>query len=291
MRRLLVVLAAFVGALGLAYGLGRGVQAIQGEEVPVVCPAGPLPERLAGHIVGLAHVVSERYGAKLGGVVPGSRTGGPEPLATMTVIQGSRLTRTGRFDRRLHGEFDEGAGYALEIPASVLPGPEDVVFVTSACVPDHPVALRVWQNAPKSGGPHGLAVRGALGGWLRAAVGDEVIAETRPRLLATMTTTIPGCGRIEVVGSDTSAPDVDTLAGLACVDEAGAAATALVPELGTQLEAVATLDLDGDGVDEVIAVQMFALHGGRTARRGVLLAWDAAGGGFTAVDLGPVLEA
>lgn len=277
------MVGGFVVALGLAFGVGRGVQWVWPEEPPVVCPEVPMAERFAGHIAGPAQVVIERIGAQIEGVVPGPHPAGPEPLERLTIVQGDRLYRTSRFERTIQ---PGGAGFRLTIPISELELETPIMFVTSACVPDHPTRLRYWrlgsfEDLARSFGDEEAALRA----YLREVVpADEqrAVDRVRMRVVGAMETDLPGCARPGVV-MDTDRDEGHPLAALVCLGPGNAVTQTLFgPSRDSVVVAMAALDLDGDGHDELVAVHREGTHA-----RSVLIHREPAKDGLAAIQLGP----
>lgn len=283
MRPLALLLGVFALALVLSFAVGRGVRAVRGPDgaPSVVCPEGPLAERLAGHIVGLMHFHGEAYGPTLAGVVPGDRPAGPDPLTELTLVQGDALTRTGRFERILRSRVQPGSiGYHLTVPVSELPGRGTPLFVTSACVPDHPVSLRAWHTGAaflRAGrAPELLA-------YLREQLPETDFMGAAPTIAGAVPTTLPDCPRVGVVASLADPAPLGAVVCLDATDSVTRTVRAPIPE--QTIEAIAALDLDGDGVDELIVVHQQIVRA-VTRRRAELMQHDA--GSFRVHDLGAV---
>jgi len=284
-----ILIGGFALALGLAYAVGRGVQAVQTPEEPVVCPEQPLAQRLEGHIVGLAHVQVTKVGARLTGSVQGPQSIGPDPLERLTIVQGNRLYRTHRFERLARGQRSPGSsGYDLTISSTALELASPVLFVTSACVPDHPVKLRVWQLGPVSDlmpAPH-EEVR--LRDYLREQLPGEgaAIAAAMPRIVGELATNLPGCARPAVLGDGRT--DEVRFTALVCLGLGGVVEQTLFgPVRGSAIDELAALDIDGDGIDELIAVHREQAIAGNYTHRSVLIHHDAASEQLAAIELGP----
>lgn len=287
------MIAGFVLALGLMFGLGHAVQALRAGEEPVVCPDVPLAERLRGHITGLAHVHMERLGGTLSGALPGLPEGLPDPPPErITVVQRDRLYRTRRFDYAPRGHIGAGrTGFSLTVPVSSLELTTPVMFVTSACIPDHPVNLRVWDG--KSRLPESEPEVQRLRAYLREVLPGDRHAEidrARPRLVAMFTATLPGCERPAVLGG-ADIVDPHAFAGLVCLDSAGAIVRTLITPRsgGPAVREVAILDIDGDGRDELIVAHSEAVVAGTypvDASRSTLLTHAAGDDDITVIDLG-----
>jgi hypothetical protein len=292
-RRLGIMIAGFVLALGLMFGLGHAVQALRAGEEPVVCPDVPLAERLRGHITGLAHVHMERLGGSLSGALPELPEGVPDPPPErLTVVQRDRLYRTRRFDYAPRSHIGAGrTGYTLTVPASSLELTTPVMFVTSACIPDHPVHLRVWDG--KSNLPESEPEEQRLRAYLREVLpGDRhpEIDRARPRLVAVFTATLPGCERPAVLG-DADVVNPHAFAGVVCLDSADAIVRTLITPRsgGPAVREVAVLDIDGDGRDELIVAHSEAVVVGTypvDASRTVLLTHQPGDEDITVIDLG-----
>jgi len=284
-----LLIGGFVLALGLAYAVGRIVQAVQTPEPPVVCPDVPMAERLDGHIVGLAHVAIVKIGARLIGSVPGPRSIGPDPLERLTIVQGDRMYRTHRFERLARSVRSPGSsGYDLTISSTALQLESPVLFVTSACVPEHPVKLRVWQLGPVSDLLPAPQEEVRLREYLREQLPGEAaaIAAAVPRIVGELAANIPGCARPAVL--DEGRMDDVRFTGLVCLGSGGVVVQTLFgPERGSGIDELAVLDIDGDGIDELIVVHREQAIAGSYTHRSVLIHHDAASDALAAIELGP----
>jgi hypothetical protein len=283
------LIGGFVLALGLAYAVGRGVQAVQAPEEPVVCPEMPLKQRLDGHIVGLAHVQITKIGARMIGSVRGPQSIGPDPLERLTVVQGDRMYRIRRFERLSLGVRSPGSsGFDLTIPGTSLRLESPVLFVTSACIPDHPVKLRVWELGPASHLMPAQHEEVRLRDYLREQLPGEAaaIAAAAPRIVGELATNVPGCARAAVLGDGRA--DDDRFTALVCLGFGGVVERTLFgPVRGSGIDELAALDIDGDGIDELIAVHREQAIAGNYTHRSVLIHHDAATDELAAIELGP----
>lgn len=284
-----ILFGGFALALGLAYAVGRGVQAVQTPEEPVVCPEVPMKQRLDGHIAGLAHVQITKIGARLIGSVQGPQAIGPDPLERLTIVEGNRMYRTTRFERISLSQRSPGSsGYDLTISSTALQLESPVLFVTSACVPDHPVKLRVWQLGPVSDLMPAEHEEVRLRDYLREQMPRESAAvdAAMPRIVGELATNVPGCARAAVLGDGRT--DGVRFTALVCLGLGGVVEQALFgPVRGSAIDELAALDLDGDGIDELIAVHREQAFAGNYSHRSVLIHHDAATDALAAIELGP----
>lgn len=292
MRWILLLIGLCLGALGLAYAAGRGVTAMQWDP-KVVCPEMTMEERLAGQITTLVQYTGATYGLVLRGSLREPEAGGVDRIERLTIIRDEQLIRTDRFERRtVRGAYD------ITIPRYVMGGDGDVprpfpsLFITSACVPDHPVKLRIWEpgdDEPISIDPaRDLRLRETIS----AELGEDSFVGPRaivPRIAGRLQTTIPGCSRLGIVGGARLGGDSlhhHGINGLVCLDAQEAVIRlALGPFLGGRFASVAVLDVDGDGVDEVLVTYRLASDTGEGLGR-ELLWFDAAEKIFKVIDLG-----
>jgi hypothetical protein len=291
MRIVLALVAVFALALGLAYALGRGWQALGETEVPVAtCPPQTLAERFSGQILDDAPS-HPRTGATLTGTVSGPRSAGPERVERLAVIQSDRLYWIDRFRLRPRSEIVPGqAGYLLEIPGNELQGEGDLL-VTSACLPPHPVKRRRWQRSdvPR---PDSDAERERLVAYLREHLPERDHAALypsgtfKPRIADIFPVDFPGCERLALIGDVGQDPalgdDVSALVCLQLGDTIGL--TVRGPARGHQIQSVEALDLDGDGAEELIVDRRAQVTGATHVR--TLMWYDAAAGGFAELELG-----
>lgn len=279
MRLPLVAAAGFALALGLTFIFGLGVQAVRRKDPPVECPQTSMAARFDGHIAGLAHV--DERGATFSGSVPGASTPGPEPLTELTVVQGDQLYRIEHFTRTP----DPPNRYLIFIHDAALETKDPTVFVTSACIPDHPILLKSWTYSYDTRRRADDPKEVQLVAYLRDHVTTEQLYKLDPRILVHTTTKIPGCERVGVLGDSITRDAL--VAALVCLGPADAVIrTALAPIPGAEIREFATLDIDGDGVEELLVVLNQPIHRDSVNLSLRLLQHDPATDQFTTVELG-----
>jgi hypothetical protein len=222
--------------------------------------------------------------------VPGARPEGPELLTGLTLIQGDQLVRSDRFERVRRAQLNPGTiGFQLTMPLSTLPGGEGPVFVTSACVPDHATTMRTWQATGDGLSRASAAEESSLMPYLKTTLttADLATLGLSPRVVGTLPTSIPGCARLGVLGTSGSPYTETLLAGLVCFHEGAVVRTVRAPVVGYPLLEVAALDIDGDGVDELIVLRREVVLGD-SLPHGSVIWYDAAGDRFVEIDIGTI---
>ncbi|MDC0670048.1 hypothetical protein [Nannocystis radixulma] len=261
------------------------------------CPSGHVAQRLSGALAGLASVSYAGDEATLYGKVDRGAT--PPSPTELTIIRENGTERTTSFTYKVFPPAQDGSvGYLLEIPLRPARERERAVFVTEACLEiPAPTQLRAWTTFPASGRPieelQALAaeVRPHLLAKLppadRAAL--ERFGALRPGFVGELPSTLPGCPRVVVVSNDmggTLRGGWDHVSALLCIDAAGAVVRSLVaPQRGPAIGEFVVVDLDADGVDELIATISEMSRDVETSRRDELYWWDAATGALRSATL------
>lgn len=227
------------------------------------CPEQTWAQRFAGQVAGLGWISFEKGDVHVRVSVPGERPAGPGSLPPLTVIR-----KAGRMDAvtaersvMVSERKGQSTTVALEFMA---PAPFDdrVAFVTTACVPNADAQLRVWSWAGdmREMAPDFDALKPRVDRHVSESLGPGVRSVwdrsvgVMPAGLGSFTSRIPGCARLLVVNADLSPRlGYDFMSAVLCVgDDANNFKDVMAPLRNRFIREVGVVDLDGDGVEEVV---------------------------------------
>lgn len=238
------------------------------------CPPQTWPARFAGQLAGLAWVSSEDGTANLTAAATGARPAGPDPLLTLTVVRADGTLQFADPERTVHPADARGrASVTLKFPLPDRAG-DNVVLVTTACLPNADARLRAWTYTPLTPiAPTFDQYKARLDAHIRDRMrpGDRNAWERRggvpPAGLGVFATKLPGCPTLLTVNADLATRlAYDFVSAVLCVGDDGVFIDVMAPKRGRFLRWVGVADLDGDGVEEAVVHSQTHNHAGQTPR-------------------------
>lgn len=222
------------------------------------CEPMPLPQRFAGQSSRMGPLQRDAVSGQIALRVPGAPVAeGPR----LTVVRSRSATTTTEFAREVDAEPDGTPTLSLLTVRIDPPIVRDrLVFITTACLPNRAARGDWWTHDPPTPSPVPMTLAAEVSVFvhLRAKLASRSPAFAAhtglmPADLGMLAVAIPGCPRIAVVNSEVD-PEADQYAtAVLCVDAAGEVLQApRPPVIGAPLVQLGVIDLDGDGIDELL---------------------------------------
>jgi len=275
-----VLALVFVLALALSYGLAwafkdrpaevwREVDRPASTQTPPqtrppalpewpACEPTPLPQRFADQSSRLGPLQRDGEAAQIALRVAGAPVaGGPR----LTIVRSRSATTTTEFTREVDAAPDGTPTLSLLTVRLDPPIVRDrLVFITTACLPNRAARGAWWTHVPPTPSPVPMTLAAEVSVFvhLRAKLASRSPAFAAhsglvPADLGVLAVAIPGCPRIAVVNSEIEPEEDQYATAVLCIDEAGEVLQApRPPALGVPLVQLGVIDLDGDGIDELL---------------------------------------